>query len=91
MASVNEEIASLIQILRRQWIEPQRPKWKFVPRFVCALLGSLTVFVVAIPMRMSTDIQYIIFDPAFSNLAIPLIPFNRLCTWLRSREFATRC
>ena len=75
MATINGEVAKWIEVLRQQWLGPVNLEWKFSARFLCAFVGSLTVFGTAIPFRIADDIQRVLFDPLFNvSFLFVLIP-----------------
>ena len=62
MATVNEEIAEWIKVLRKQWLTPVNQKWGFGLRFLCAFAGSLSVFTLVAFFRLADTMGILVTD-----------------------------
>ena len=85
MATVNEEISEWIRVLREQWLTPVDQGWGFGRRFFCALVGSLSVFMLVAFSRLVTWLDLALED--FSNYG-PILGLALVISFLVAVWFA---
>lgn len=82
MATVNEEIAEWIKMLRNQWLVPVNQGWGFGRRFLCALAGSLSVFMLVVFFRLAGYLDIAIADPLiYPQIGLALLISVPVASW----------
>ncbi|MCY4614079.1 MAG: hypothetical protein OXB94_10735 [Nitrospira sp.] len=80
--SLSSELAEWVKLLRAQWMEPVNSGWGQGKRFLMALAGSVTFFVIVIPALKENLPLFVVTEP----IILPSVVFHLslLFAWLGS-------
>jgi len=74
--SLSSELAEWVKLLRAQWMEPVNSGWGQGKRFLMALAGSVTFFVIVIPALKENLPLFVVTEPSYCRRSSFIFPYS---------------